>query len=362
MKVLQVIDSLEIAGAEVMLMELIPRFQRRGIDISMLLLNSTGSPLERELKKTGVCFLSNVQANVYSPMHILRLARHLQNFDIIHVHLFPAQLWTAIASRLLKKSTVLITTEHSTYNYRRKAWFRPIDRWMYKHYSAIACISDAALAALIDWVPDVAGKATIITNGINLERITTARAVSKREILLDDKRPVILSIGRLQPQKDHTTTIRAITRLPDVQLVIVGVGEMLQQLEQLAVSLGVNDRVHFLGRRQDVPELIKMADVYVQSSNFEGFGIATLESMAGGLPVIASDVPGLHDVVEGAGILFPPGDVDALVEALSALLSSQELRNKLAQAGMEKAKEFSIDQTAELYMELYRRSVNTSPQ
>lgn len=360
MKVLQVIDSLEISGAEVLLAELVPFFQQRGIDLSMILLNSTGSLLERKLENMGVSFITNVQANVYSPMHILRLARQLQHFDIIHVHLFPAQLWAAIAKRLSNKRTVLITTEHSTYNYRRKAWFRPIDRWMYRQYCAIACISDAALSALNHWVPDIAGKATIIPNGINLERISTAGAASKSENFLDNSRPVILSIGRLQPQKDHATTLRAITMIPEAQLVIVGVGEMRQQLEQLALSLGITNRVHFLGRRIDVPELIKMADIYVQSSHFEGFGIATLEAMAGGVPVIASDVPGLNDVVEGAGILFPPGDAEALAKAIASLLSSQESRSEFSQAGLEKAKKFSIDQTAKLYMELYQRYVSNS--
>ncbi len=360
MKVLQVIDSLEISGAEVLLADLVPFFQQSGIDLSMILLNSTGSPLERKLENMGVRFLANVQANVYSPRHILRLARQLRHFDIVHVHLFPAQLWVALAKRLSNKKAVLLTTEHSTYNYRRKDWFRPIDRWMYSQYSAIACISQDALSALIDWVPETAGKATVIPNGINFERITTARAARKNEFLLDDSRPVILSIGRLQPQKDHAATLHAITKIPDVQLVIVGVGAMREKLEQLSISLGITDRVHFLGRRLDVPELIKMADIFVQSSNFEGFGIAALEAMAGGLPVIASDVPGLNNVVKGAGILFPPGDSDALAEAISSLLSSQELRSKLSQAGVEKAKEFSIEKTAELYIELYQRYVNSS--
>lgn len=359
MKVLQVINSLEIGGAEVLLKDLVPRLQQRGIDLSMILLNSTGSQLECELENMGVCFLSTVQANLYSPMHMLRLSRQLQHFDVIHVHLFPAQLWVAIARRLSKKRTVLITTEHNTYNRRRKALFRPLDRWMYSQYCAIACISDATLSALIHWVPDLAGKATIIPNGINLERITTARVASKSKSLLDDSRPVILSIGRLQPQKDHATTLHAITKIPNAHLVIVGVGEMRQQLEQLAFSLGITNRVHFLGQRQDIPELIKMADIYVQSSHFEGFGIATLEAMAGGLPVIASDVPGLNYVVKGAGILFSPGDPDALAKAISSLLSSQEFRSKLSQAGMERAKKFSIDQTAKLYMDLYQRYVNS---
>jgi glycosyltransferase involved in cell wall biosynthesis len=357
-KILQVIDSLEIGGAEVLLRDFVPRLRQRGIDVTVAILNSTGSYLEQELQNMGVCILPTIRASLYSPRHIFWLAHMLQRFDVVHVHLFPAQLWVAMASRLTGERTVLVTTEHSTYNRRRKVWFRPLDRFMYSSYHFIACISPATASALINWVPDIAGKVTVVPNGINLERFRNARAASKSEILHDVSRPVILSIGRFEPPKDHATILRAMVKVPDAQLVLVGDGEMRQRLEGLAVSFGIANRVHFLGRRQDIPELIKMADIYIQSSNWEGFGIAALESMAGGLPVIASNVPGLSHIVEGAGILFPPGDSDALATAILSLLSSPELRSKLSQAGMEKANTFSIDQTADLYMDLYWRCVN----
>ncbi len=353
MKVLQVINNLTIGGAEVLLRDLVPRLRYRGIDVSVAPLNLTGSHLERELLSIGVPFLSNNQCNLYSPRNILWLARQLQKFDIVHAHLFPTQLWVAMASCLFgKKRTILVTTEHSTYNRRRIVCFRPFDRWMYSKYLTIICISNATALTMTKWIPDIARKITIIPNGINLEKFRTARASNKSKN--PQTPPVVLSIGRLEPQKDHATVLRAIEKLPDVQLIMVGDGKMRLQLERLAFSLGISNRVHFLGERHDIPELMQMADVYVQSSCWEGFGIAALEAMAGGLPVVSSNVPGLSDVVGSAGMLFPPGDNEALATVLSTLLFSAELRKDLSLAGMEKAREYSIDKTADLYVDLYR--------
>lgn len=360
MKVLQVINSLGIGGAEVLLKDLVPILQKRGIEVDLAILNSTGSYLEYELKKMGISFLPSARSSLYSPCHVSWLSRHLQYYNIVHSHLFPSQLWVAMASRLSNAKTKLITTEHSTYNRRRKSWFRPLDKFMYNSYQSIACISSATASALINWIPDITEKVTIVPNGINLERFRTARAASRNEIIQDINCTVILSIGRLQPQKDHATTLRAIAKVPEAQLVLVGDGEMRKHLERLASDLGIANRVHFLGNRQDIPELIKMSDIFVQSSYWEGFGIAALESMAGGLPVIASNVPGLNNIIEGAGLLFPPGDSDALAKAISLLISSPELRNKLSKAGLEKASFFSIEHTADLYIDLYQRYVRNS--
>lgn len=358
MKVLQVINNLNIGGAEVLLKDLVLCMLQRGIDVSIALLNSTGSYLEQKYKEKKVCFLPMPKSSVYSPMQAFWLAKKLKNYDIVHVHLFPAQLWVALASMMSNRRPFLITTEHSTYNRRRKSWFRSIDSWMYKKYRFIACISDATTSALIKWIPGVAGKEILIPNGVNIERFRNAQAADKSRILKDNRRAIILSIGRFEPEKDHATLIRAMVNIPDAQLVLVGDGEMRQQLEQLAKSMRILDRVNFLGRRQDVPELIKMADIYVQSSLWEGFGIATLEAMAGGVPVIVSNVPGLSDVIKSAGLCFPPGDHEALSKSISLLLSSPDLRGELSQAGMDRASNYSIDRTVDLYLDLYRQCIN----
>jgi glycosyltransferase involved in cell wall biosynthesis len=108
-----------------------------------------------------------------------------------------------------------------------------------------------------------------------------------------------------------------------------------------------------LGRRDDVPQLMDSADIYVQSSRVEGFGVAVLEAMAAGLPVIASDAPGMREVVQGAAVMFPVGDPEALAICLGNLMSNAPYRATLSAASKRRALSFSIDQTIEGYKNVY---------
>jgi glycosyltransferase involved in cell wall biosynthesis len=148
-----------------------------------------------------------------------------------------------------------------------------------------------------------------------------------------------------------------VAKVSDVDLALVGDGELRGQFERQAESLGIAKRVHFLGARSDVAELLKMADIYVHVPVFEGFGIAAAEAMAAGKPIIASDVPGLAQVVGDAALLVPPSDSEALAAAIRRLIASPELRLQLARAAVERSSQFSIEKTVEAYIELYRAIV-----
>ena len=145
--------------------------------------------------------------------------------------------------------------------------------------------------------------------------------------------------------------------IPDAHLVLVGDGPLRKEMELLASKLAIDNRVHFLGRRNDVHELIKMADIYVQSSHWEGFGIAVVEAMAGGLPVIASKVPGLCDVVGNSGILFEPRNSKQLARYIKAVIDNKELYNSLSINSSARAEQFNIEVTAKKYIDLYRSLV-----
>jgi glycosyltransferase involved in cell wall biosynthesis len=363
MRVLQVINTLLPGGAEMLLQSLAPRFQKRHIECSIYMLRSYDTTIERALRSKGLKVYAPLDVSVYSPRHIAPLAAHLRTheYDLVHVHLFPSQLWTVLAAQRIRKNLPLVTTEHNTYSRRRRKIYRPVDRWMYSHYRSIACISRATEEKLHQWIPDLRSEIRQCPNGIDVDEFAKLPRQSKSRLFsLPEEAQVILSVGRLELQKDHKTTIRALTLLDDVHLVIVGVGPMLGELQDLGRQLGVANRVHFLGRRDDVPVLLKAADAFVQSSLFEGFGIAALEAMASGLPVVATWVPGLAQVMGDAGLLFEVGDHQQLANQLRLLLHNDDLRTDIAEACKDRAKAFSIEKTADCYQQLYRESVEAA--
>jgi glycosyltransferase involved in cell wall biosynthesis len=351
MRVLQIIDSLHRGGAEVMLTGMAPRFRERGLTCDVVALLRTPSPLEHLLERENVNLRYTGVQRLYSPRQISPLAKLLRGYDIAHVHLFPAQLWAVVAAARLKPSIPLVTTEHGTWNARRRWWFRPLDIWMYPHYKHIACISEATAEELIQWCPAVAEKISVIPNGIPLDAFETARPAALP--LLPSGVAKLVFVGRFYIPKDHATLLRALTAVPNAHLLLVGDGPLRGQLQQMAQSLGIAERVTFLGWRSDVASVLKASDIYVHSTDAEGFGIAACEAMAAGLPVVASDVPGLAQIVKGAGILFPPGDDKLLARQLTALIESPELQREMSQASVRRARQFSIEHTVDGCIRMY---------
>jgi glycosyltransferase involved in cell wall biosynthesis len=351
MRVLQVIDSLTLAGAEVLVKDVAPRLRMRGIESDVVILRKLQSPLESSLHDAGVPLHYTGVTNLYSPQQIQPLAKLFHGYDIAHVHLFPAQLWAVLAAKRLQSHLPLITTEHNTWNARRRWWLHPLDRWMYPHYQLIACNSEATAEDLVHWCPATATRIRVVPNGIPLEDFDAAHPA---KLDLDSQYEArLVFVGRFEPQKDHRTIMRALAMLPNVVLLLVGDGPLRPQLEELARSLGVMSRVRFLGKRTDVAQVLKASDIYVHSTNSDGFGIAACEAMAAGLPVIASNVPGLAQVVEGAGVLFPVGDHEALAHEIQELLSSPERRDEMSNASRKRAQCFSIDKTVDGYLAMY---------
>lgn len=225
---------------------------------------------------------------------------------------------------------------------------------MYGRYTRVVCVSEASAANLRAWVPGVGEKITVVSNGIDVQKFKQATPVLRESIGLEDSNRVLLYVASFQERKDHGTLLRAVAQVSDVDLVLVGDGELRAQFKRQAESFGIARRVHFLGARSDVAELLKMADIYVHVPVFEGFGIAATEAMAAGKPIIASDVPGLAQVVGDAALLVPPADSEALAAAIRRLIASPELQLQLAQAAVQRSNQFSIEKTVDDYVTLYR--------
>jgi glycosyltransferase involved in cell wall biosynthesis len=138
----------------------------------------------------------------------------------------------------------------------------------------------------------------------------------------------------------------------------VGDGDKRTKCEDLVKELNLSGRVSFLGVRMDVPQLLESAYIVILSSRYEGLSLSSIEAMASGRPFIASDVPGLRDVVKGAGLLFPPGNEKKLAEHINSLLSDRELYEKVAKDCLNRAKEYDINNMVDQYIELYKSIIN----
>lgn len=353
MRILHIITSLRTGGAERLMVDLLPRLQERGHDVSLLTFDGTRTPFYSELESKGISIykLAIGPRAMHNPLLLFRLKTFLRNhhFDIIHTHNTPCQLLTALA---ISDSRRLVTTEHNTDNRRRRwNWYRGIDRWMYGKYSRVVCVSgevrDNLIAAL--GRQQIESKISVVCNGIDTAKYINAKPSPELAQSYEAKHLVAM-VAAFRPQKDQDTLIRAMALLPaDYSLLLVGDGERRPECEALAGSLGLGARVAFAGIRTDIPSILASAQVVVMSSHYEGLSLSSIEGMASGRPFIASDVDGLREIVSGAGLLFPHGDAEALSLLIRRCCDDKDWAAQVARSCRDRALQYDIDKTVEGY-------------
>lgn len=345
MKLLHIISSLEIGGAQRLLSDLLPVQKEQGLDVELLVNVRVENEFTAKIEDSGIKITSLDISNLYSLSNVMRLRGIIKRYDVVHVHLFPSVYWVAIAS--IGLNVKLVYTEHSTSNRRReKTYLRPIEKFVYRQYDRIISISQQTQDALQQWLQSRDGRFVVVDNGLDTKRISSIR----RSVIPKS----LIMVSRFVAAKDQETLIRAMKYInKEVVLRLVGDGDKLEHCKRIAVDEGVSDRVEFLGLRSDVEELIAESYVGVQSSNWEGFGLTAVEIMAAGKPVIASDVDGLKQVVEGAGIVFGRGDVDELAEKITQLLEDKEYYETIAEACKQRAKVYDISVMTSKYKSVY---------
>lgn len=356
MKILHVITSLQSGGAERLMVDLLPLMKSRGVEVDLCVFNSGRTPFYDELSRRGIKIVSLSSRNVYHPINLIRLYKlvHSGKYDIVHTHNTACQLFGAVVS--LFTGSVFFTTEHNTTNRRRGHLFLSyIDRWMYARYRRIICISRATETNLRKAIGDLSTKTSVIYNGIDVQKFSSAEAIDRCSVSDRPDRKVVSMVAVFRPQKDHETVIKAVEMLSDeYELWLVGDGECRVRIESLIAEHNVQDRVRLLGLRNDVPSILKASDIVVMSSFWEGFGLAAVEAMAAGKPVVASAVEGLDEVVDGAGQLFPCGDSEELVCILEKISNDRALYDDMIRKGLSRAEVFNISAMADNYLKVYR--------
>lgn len=362
MKVLQLTNSLITGGAEKLLMDSLPFFIKKGVNIDLLLLDGTEHPFVLNIKKNeGIMVYSLGKGSVYNPFLVFKIIPFLKKYDVVHVHLFPALYWVAIAKFLSFSNIKIIFTEHSTLSRRRNFIGKFLDRFIYSKYSKIIAISELVYTNLKKHLNFDNDRFCIIKNGVDLEKISSAMASTNvffKNQESDQK--IIIQVSRFIYPKDQKTVINALKYLPlNIKLILVGDGGLRKDCENFVEQLKLEERVNFLGVRMDIPQLLKSSDIIVLSSVYEGLSLSSIEGMASGRPFVASDVPGLTEVVKGAGVLFPQGNAKELASQIMKLINDPVYYSEVSNACVKRSMEFDINRMVDSNINLYKELKKT---
>ncbi len=350
---------MQTGGAEKLLLDIIPEMnQKEGFLVDIALLNGNESPFLKELeKKINIKQIFKISSgSVYNPILILKTLKYFKQYDIIHVHLFPSLYWVSIGKIVTNSKVKLIFTEHSTKNKRlNNKFFKIFDRFIYRSYEKIICISEPVKTSLISNNIVISNKLIVIENGISMDSIKQSVAASRKSFEYNVTDVLMIMVAGFRKEKDHETVIKSLKSLPDnYKLILVGDGERREELEKLILHENIANRINLLGVRTDVYSLIKMCDISILSSHWEGFGLSAVESMACGIPLIVSNVEGLSEVVGDGALKFEKGNEKELAEKISELFNDQKLKNDLKIKAQKRALLYDNNIMIAKYLELYK--------
>jgi glycosyltransferase involved in cell wall biosynthesis len=354
--------GLGVGGTESHVLELASRLDRARFAVTVCALKGD-DVIARELRNRGVRVVTLGGRGKLDARVVWKLWRLIcrERPDIIHAFLFWANVAGRIAGRFLQ-SPVRLSSYHDV-EVRRIRYRLIADRFTLKWTHGIVCCSDAVRRSVHSQIGGDEAKYTIIPFGVDLPRYEGGSTLRKAELGLQEGLPIIGTVCRLvEPKKgigillQAVSCLRARTPLPAFQFLIVGDGPAFETLREQSERMGIAPWVAFAGMRRDIPEILPLLDVFVLPSLYEGFGIAILEAMAAGRPVVATAVGGIPEVVvhEQTGLLVPPGDPLALAAAIEYLLSHPEQARLMGARGRERAREsFRIEAVVRQHEEWY---------
>jgi L-malate glycosyltransferase len=332
---------------------LLARELLRGGLTSQVVVTGAGTELGFRLKHEGVRVHEARWAIGLDPRVLLPIIREIRRGGaLLHAHDAHAVTLAGLCS--LATRVPMVATRRVDFHLRRPGLWRRAAR--------IIAIS-AAVADVLFEDGIRLERVVMVHSGIDLDEARQADPLGVRERLgLPPETALACTVGALVPHKDHVTLLHAArhvaSRFPHLHWVIAGEGELRPVLQWLASELGLTGRVHFLGQVAHPLRVIADADVYVVSSREEGLGTSVLDAMARGIPVASTSAGGLPEMLhQGAGILVPPRNPEALAGAVQRILSDPELRRSLVERASRAVERFSADRMAAEVRSVYRSCV-----
>ena len=370
MRVLQLISSGGYYGAEAVILNLSKALRRRGCEVrvgTFLNLHATNTEIAKQAEESGfpVQLIPCAGRLDWNAVRALRSYVRDERIEVIHSHGYKADIYGYFASR--HESARIISTCHLWPGGDVKLWlYSMLDRLLLRRFPRVVAVSEE-IAQSLRRMRVSSARLTVIDNGIDMTPFTSAMPTLRAE-LGTGSAPIVGLVGRLAPQKGPDYLLRAARlvrrRMPDVRYVFVGDGPEKTNLQAMAERLSIADKVFFLGRRDDMPQIYRSLDLMVLPSREEGMPMTIIEALAAGTPVIATRVGSVPKLIrhQETGLLLESGDIKGLSDAIVLMLSKPELRREYAATGRQLVyRQYSADCMADKYLDLYSQIVVRPP-
>lgn len=372
-KVVHYIESREFGGAEEMLFNLLGTLDRNKWEPVLLYHPYPGiTAFIEKVSKLKIELVSVPQIKSWRDITgLIKFIKQIKQIrpTIFHAHItWNLQCSYGIISAYFAGVSVIVATQHLYQEIQAQRIYKLyilriyqklisifVDRYIAVSYNQATHLKKVAISE---------DKVEVVQNGIYVEKFSKKADCHSLNLPLNsnNKMPIILTVARLDRLKGHKYLLAAACLVPNAIFVLAGEGPERKNLEDQARTLDIIDRVLFLGQRNDIPELLNACDVFVLPSVLEGLPLSVLEAMAASKPVIATNIPGINEIIiDGEnGLLVSPADPNALAEKINLILSNASLAHNLAVSGMDRvSSEFSakkmVDGVTNIYEELIRQ-------
>jgi glycosyltransferase involved in cell wall biosynthesis len=360
-RVLYLSHAFAVGGAEEMVLNLVRHLPPNYVPTVACIYEA--GPIGLEIERTGVPFkVLGLTPGLRHPFDLLRLRDFLFECrpDIVHTFLLTGSLYGRFAA-MMARVPVVIGTEVNIYERKRTLHARA-ERWLMRDTDAVVASAESVRDFYIEQVEADPSKVEVIYNAVDWAQLeaSVSRDEMRASVDVPAGVPLLTIIARLTEQKGHRILLDALSRpdLAHAYLMVVGDGPLREALERQASDLGLSPRVRFLGARRDLGNILGATDVFVMPSFWEGLPLAMVLAMGAGLPVVATRVAGIPEVVQDGvtGLLVPPGDSVELGAALSRVVNDDTARGLLGQAARAFVRpRFGVDGYVQSVTALYDR-------
>lgn len=337
-RVVYLAHAFMVGGAEEMVLNLV-RYLPERFEPAVVCIHEAG-PIGEEIRQTGAPLsVLGLNPGLQRPFDVLRLRDFLHESapTIVHTFLLTGSLYGRFAA-MMANVPIVIGTEVNIYQNKRP-WHAKAEKWLMRRSDAVVASAESVRDFYLKQVSGDPSKVDVIYNAVDWQQLQTTMTPQelRHSVGVPLDVPVAGIIARLTEQKAHRVLFEALAHNPalaNLHLIVVGDGDLREELRGRVESLGIRRRVHFLGARRDLGNILAAIDVFVMPSFWEGLPLSLVLAMGAGLPVVATRVAGIPEVVEDgvSGFLVAPGDVTALGNALARVINDEGLRARVGEA------------------------------